>query len=416
MKRKGSHVAKRLTAIEVSASKPGTKVCDGGGLWLYTDKSGSRRWVFRATLNGRRRDWGLGSGGLAGARERAAQARKLIEEGKDPSEHRKALLAAQQAERVTFKDCAEAYIKAHRPSWKNAKHRQQWENTLATYAYPSLGSLSVAAIDTAQVSKVLEPIWAEKPETAARLRGRIEAVIDWARTRGYTRGDNPARWRGHLENLLPAQPKSKRVRHHPAMPYQDVPAFMADLRAKDGISARALELTILCATRTNETLGARWDETDLTSRVWTIPASRTKARREHRIPLSERAVEILTTLPHDSDFVFPGTKRGRPLSNMTLLKLLRGMRAGLTVHGFRTAFSTWANETGAARSDVIEASLAHIEGDKVRGAYNRASYAAERRKLMEAWDAFCTTPRCDNVITLGASARIRNDHALPHLE
>jgi integrase len=296
---------------------------------------------------------------------------------------------------MTFRECAERYIAAHRVGWRNAKHAEQWRSTLATYAFPIFGDLPVQAIDLGLVMKAIEPIWASKTETASRLRGRIESILDWAATRGYRQGDNPARWRGHLENLLPKRTKVRKVQHHAALPYGRVGDFIQALQQQRGVAAMALELCILTATRTSETIGARWQEVDLRETVWTIPADRIKAGKEHRIPLSAPAVAILQKLAaaRSSDFVFPGGKPGQPLSNMALLALLKRMgRPDLTVHGFRSAFRDWAAELTNFPREVCEMALAHAIGDKVEAAYRRGDLFAKRRQLMEAWARFCLTP------------------------
>ena len=289
---------------------------------------------------------------------------------------------------MSFDQCAGAYIAAHRAGWRNARHAEQWKKTIATFVSPTIGTLPVQAIDTALVMKVLEPIWTAKPETASRLRGRIEAVLDWAKARGFRAGENPARWKGHVANLLPEKGKVAKVAHHAAMPHAEVAAFLADLRQQEGIAARALEVLILTATRASETLNATWGEFDLANAVWTIPASRMKAGREHRVPLSPRAVEILDALPRDGDFAFPNS-RGKPLSDTTVLTLLKRMRDDVTTHGFRSGFRDWAAELTNFPSEVAEAALAHVAGSKVIEAYRRTDFFDRRRRLMDAWAAYC---------------------------
>jgi integrase len=336
---------------------------------------------------------------LAEARKRAGEHRLQRHDGIDPidarrTERLKAQLEAAKA--ITFKECAESYIKAHRAGWRNGKHAGQWEATLTTYAEPVVGELSVQAIDTALVLKVLEPIWTEKPETAGRVRGRIEAVLDWAKVRGFRVGENPARWRGHLDKLLPARGKVRRVEHHAALPYNELQAFLEALREQEGIAARALEFTILTAARTGETMLARWSELDLLDKTWTVPAERMKAYREHRVPLSARALALLEEMqPHrasDDGFVFPGGNAGRSLSNMAFLMLLRRMkRDDLTAHGFRATFKTWASERTSFQNEIVEAALAHVVGSKVEQAYRRGDMFEKRRGLMQQWARFCTT-------------------------
>jgi len=390
----------KLSAIKVTkATKPGL-YADGGGLYLRIGPTGAKSWVYRFMLDGKRRDMGLGplhTITLADARAKAVECRKQRLDGTDPVLARDAVRAAQRLETakgMTFQECAIAYIDAHQAGWRNAKHRQQWPNTLKTYAYPLFGSLPVQAVDLPLVLKAIEPIWTEKPETASRLRGRIEAVLDWASVRGYRRGDNPARWRGHLDSLLPSKSKVRAVEHHSALPYDQMGAFMETLRAQEGISARALEFTILTAARTSEAIGATWDEIDLQAKLWTIPANRIKAGREHRVPLSVPALAILEAMQavKTNDFVFPGNKADKPLSGMALLMLLRRMKRGdLTAHGFRSTFRDWAAERTNFPRDVAEMALAHTVGDKVEAAYRRGDLIEKRRQLAEAWAKFCGT-------------------------
>ena len=283
-------------------------------------------------------------------------------------------------------------IASHEAAWKNPKHRAQWKATLATYAYPVFGDLSVSAIDTVLVQKVLDPIWSTKTETAGRVRGRMEAVLDWAKVRGYREGENPARWRGHLDKLLPNRRKVRAVKNHAALPYSKLPAFTAELRERTGVSAKALEFAILTAARTSKVIGATWSEIDLRSGVWTIPAHRMKAGKEHRVPLTDRALEILRSLPREGDFVFMGGRAGKPLSNMALLELMRGMNPGFVPHGFRSTFRDWAADTTAYPSEVVEVALAHAIESKVEAAYRRGDLFEKRRRLMADWARFCGSP------------------------
>jgi len=375
---------------------------DGGGLYLQVtrgvDGDARRSWVLRfRTIAGKPREMGLGSVldvALADARVDADAARKLVRKGLDPIEEKKLARKEAIAEAVramTFKQCAEAYIAAHEASWKNPKHRQQWSRTLETYAYPVFGDLPVGSIDVALVTKVLDPIWQTKTETAARVRGRIESVLDWASVRGLRDGANPARWRGHLQRALPARSKVQRVRHHPALPYVELPAFVDQLRARRSLSARALEFLILTATRTSETTAAEWCEFDFKDGVWTIPSQRMKAGREHRVPLSRRALTLLRELKllGDPRWVFPGNKGNSHLSNMAMLQIIRGMdRPTLTVHGFRSTFRDWTAEQTDFPREVAEAALAHAIGDKVEAAYRRGDLFEKRRALMRAWAEF----------------------------
>jgi integrase len=332
---------------------------------------------------------------LAAARQLAEAQRRQRAEGADPIEMRKAVSVAAKAEaakRMTFKDCAEAYIGTHSVTWKNAKHAQQWPATLGTYAYPVIGDLQVQDVDTAGVVSVLTRIWREKPETATRLRGRMERILDWARVSGFRSGENPARWRGHLDQLLPQRAKLAKVRHHPALPYKETSALMARLREQEGTAALALQFTILTAARTGETIGARWDEIDFEAKVWAVPAERMKAGQLHRVPLPAAALKILERLKGRSvsGYIFPGGKKEAGLSNMAMLKLLQRMgRSDLTVHGFRSTFKDWAAEQTSFPREVSEAALAHAIEDKVEAAYRRGELMEKRRRLMEAWAAYC---------------------------
>jgi len=397
----------QLTALKVARlSDPGLYL-DGAGLYLQVSKTGTKSWLYCFTLHGRSREMGLGSlndVSLAEAREKAAEARKLKQSGVDPIEARKAARDAARlaaASAIKFKDAAERYIAAHAPGWRNAKHAAQWRATLEQYAYPIFGNVPVQSIDTGLVTKALEPIWTTKTETASRVRGRIESILDWATARGYRRGDNPARWRGHLENLLPARAKVQKVQHHEALPYAEMAAFFAALREQQGTAARALEFTILTAARTSETIGATWDEIDFDDATWTVPAERIKGGREHRVPLSASALAVLRAqqkAQHEAgykgQFVFPGDKPGRPLSNMAMLALLKRMdRDDLTVHGFRSTFRDWAAERTNYPREVAEAALAHVVGDKVEAAYRRGDLFEKRCRLMAEWAKFCTTPQ-----------------------
>jgi integrase len=375
---------------------------DGGGLYLQVTASGAKSWIYRFSLNGRAREMGLGplhTVSLSDARVKATDCRQLRLAGVDPIEVRKEGVAAarlESAKAITFKDAAEAYIETHRAGWRNAKHANQWRATLDAYAYPVLGSLPVQGVDVALVMKVLEPIWTSKTETAARVRGRVESVLDWASARGYRLGGNPARWRGHLENLLPKRAKVRAVQHHPALPYEDVGEFMALLKDQVGTAARALEFLILTASRTGEVTGATRDEIDLDGAVWTVPAHRIKTTKKHRVPLSARALSIIQDMQTDSndDFVFPGGKLGKGLSNAAMLALLKRMdRSDLTVHGFRSTFRDWAAERTNYPREVAEMALAHAVSDKVEAAYRRGDLFKKRRRLMEEWSQYCDTAK-----------------------
>lgn len=421
----------RLSARRVATVRSPGYYADGGNLWLQVSPSGSKSWIFRFTLNGRSREMGLGSVDtftLTEARERATDCRKQLDAGIDPIETRKAKQTQRRledAKSLTFAQCAERYIAAHRAKWENAKHAAQWESTLATYADPFIGRLPVQAVDTDLVMRVLQqvdqddreagPLWTAKPETASRLRGRIESVLDWATTLGLRAGDNPARWRGHLENLLPPPSKIRTVRHHPSLPYAELPAFMAKLRALDGIGARALEFTVVTAARTGEVIGAEWAEFDLEAKIWTVPAERMKMKREHRVPLSPRAIELLEALKgaSASGYVFRGLKRGKPLSNAAMAAVIDRMHASeiatggrgfvdpkqggavVVPHGFRSTFSDWVAERTAFPWEVREAALAHVKGDKVEAAYQRGDLFEKRQRLMNEWARYCGSDPAD---------------------
>lgn len=380
---------RRLSSRSVDSAKPG-KHSDGGGLYLVVSETGARKWVLRFMRDGKAREMGLGAASgntLADARRRAEEAQRLIADGKDPLVER-----GKQKAVPTFGQLADEVIASLEGGFRNAKHRQQWRSTIRTYGAPIL-SLKVDAIDTGDVLKVLKPIWTAKPETASRVRGRIEKVLDAARARKFRQSENPARWKGHLDHLLPKQSTLTRG-HHASMSYADVPEFVEQLRAREAVAALALEFCILTASRTTETLHARWDELDLIGGVWTIPANRMKAAREHRVPLSVRALEILGLAQKAKigEFVFPGQKAGRPLSPMSMEMLLRRMGIeNATVHGFRSSFRDWAgNETNFPR-ELAEQALAHVIGDKAEQAYRRGDALEKRRVLMEAWSAHCKT-------------------------
>lgn len=371
---------------------------DGAGLYLVIDMNGARRWTFIFQWRGKRKEMGLGSFqdvGLAEARESARDARKLVSQGQNPIEARKAKERGPQ----TFAMVAAAYIRAHRRGWKSRVHARQWVSTLRTYAKP-LRSMAIEDVATADVLGVLTPIWNTVPETASRVRGRIEKVLDAAKAKELRQGENPARWRGHLDHLLPKRLTLSRG-HHAALPYTELSTFMAKLRERPAIAARALEFTILTASRTNEALGARWSEIDLVADVWTVPPERMKAKRSHRIPLSARAIEILgemQPLARDEGFIFPGPSGNAPLSNMSMSMLLRRMSVTQTVHGFRSSFRDWVGEATNFQSEVAEAALSHTVGDATERAYRRGDALAKRRDLMAAWATYCATPPTANVL------------------
>ena len=391
----------REIELTIRAGKPG-RTRAGDNLYVQIARGGTATWMMRYQLHGRPRDMGLGSCGLftlAEAREIAHEARRQLARGVDPIDARKADRSQAKldaARSLTFRSAAEQFIEAHRAGWRHAKSARQWESTLATHAFPVFGDLPVAAIDTALVLRVLEPIWSTTTETAVRLRGRIESVLDWAGARGYRTGDNPARWRGHLDKLLPARSKVAPTQHYRALPYRELPAFMAALRGRTGLSAKALQLTVLTAARSGEVLGATWPEINLAARVWTIPGNRTKSGREHRVPLSNDAVALLQALPRveGKEHLFPGNRPRKPLDRMAMVEVLRGLRPGETVHGFRSTFRDWASETTGHPNHIVEMALAHAIGDKVEAAYRRGDLLEKRRRLMGEWAAFCnSTPR-----------------------
>jgi integrase len=392
--------SKGLTARAVETAKPG-KYEDGQGLRLVVSETGAKRWVLRVTVAGRRLEMGLGgfpAVSLAEARDKAAEARKLAKAKQDP-------IAARRAENATsatgtrFGAFAIALVDDIEHGFRNEKHRQQWRNTLTAYCGP-IWTKPLADITTDDVLECLKPIWTTKAETASRVRGRIERVLDAARAKGLRSAENPARWRGHLANLLPKRHKLTRG-HHAAMSFAEVPTFLDTLRTVEGVSARALEFTILTAARSGEVLGARWPEIDLEAKVWTVPAVRMKAGREHRVPLSPRAVAIIAAMAETrvSDFVFPGARRDRPLSVMAMAMLLRQHGPGFTVHGFRSAFRDWCGERTHFPRELAEAALAHVVGDATERAYRRGDALDKRRELMDAWANHCE-PRAGNVVPL----------------
>jgi integrase len=403
----------KLSAARVRNARPGKSgraklYGDGGGLWLQAtaakDGTVSKSWIFRFAVGGRReRKMGLGpldTVSLAEARDKARLCRQQRLGGADPIAARDAQRAAAAlagTKAISFKECAAAYMAAHRPAWKNVVHSRQWERSIATYVNPVLGSLPVAAIDTAAVLRAIEPIWSKKTETASRVRGRIESVLDWAKVRGYRDGENPARWRGHLDHVLPARRKVQAVTHLAALPYAELPPFMAELRSQQGAAPRALEFAILTACRTGEVLGARWDEFNLAEKMWIIPAGRMKAGKEHRVPLSPRAIGIVAERQklRTGDVVFAG-RGDKGLSDAALRRVLAG-RA--TAHGFRSTFRDWAAERTNFPREVVEMCLAHSLGNAVEAAYLRSDMIEKRRALMTAWEAFCGRPAGGATVT-----------------
>lgn len=378
--------------------KPG-RHSDGGGLYLVVDASGARRWLFMFRWGGKLKEMGLGgiaTTSLAEARATAEEARKAVKAGRNPIDERRRK-AEEQNRAITFGDFADQLLPELSRGFRNAKHAAQWVSTLNTYAADIRKKL-IAEIGTDDVLAALQPIWTTKAETASRVRGRIERILDAAKAKGLRSGENPARWRGHLDNLLPRRKKLQRG-HHAAMPFADVPAFMTDLRERPALAALALEFTILTAARSNEVFGARWDEIDRKAKVWIVPAGRMKAGREHRVPLSALALAVLDkaeAIRGDGDLVFPGQKKGRPLSVMAMDMLLRRMKLDVTVHGFRSSFRDWCGEATTFPRDLAEQALAHVVGDETERAYRRGDALEKRRKLMDAWAAYLARGKAKN--------------------
>jgi integrase len=392
----------QLTATKVQKIKAAGMYPDGAGLYLQVTGSEAKSWILRFSLRGKAREMGLGplsKVSLAEARRKATDCHKLLDGHVDPIEHRRktradAVLA--NAKAITFKEAADTYWAAHRAEWKNPKHSAQWRTTIATYAEPILGKLLVRNIDNELLHRVLEPIWDAKSETADRVRQRIEAVLDWARVSGYRSGDNPARWRGNLDQLLSKRSRRRKVKHHPALPYSELPSFLQKLRQQNGMAARALEFCILTAARTEQALLASPAEIH-PEKLWT-PAHM-KDGVEHRVPLCDRAIELLEGA--SDSFLFPSRHADKPLSNMAMLQLLKRMGKNVTVHGFRSTFKDWARERTRFENYVSEAALAHASGDKVEAAYARSDVLEKRRLLMEEWAKFCDSPAAaDNVVSM----------------
>jgi integrase len=405
----------KLTALAVTRAKERGTYGDGGGLYLQVARGGTKSWILRYKRAGKTRHLGLGPlavVSLREARQRAVDARRLLLDGHDPIEKKAALRNAEKLKAIgtmSFDQCAAEYIKSHRAQWRSAKHASDWVYSLKTYAFPVLGTLPVRSITTALVMRVIEPLWTIKSETASRVRGRIEAVLDWAKVRGYRDGENPARLKGHLDHLLPDRKKVRKVEHHAALPYAEIGDFMIDLREENNIAARALEFLILTAARSGELRKARWHEIDGT--VWAIPASHTKLHKEHRVPLSQRALDILASLPRLNDYVFPGHHIGQGLGGDAMIEVLRSIERSksdrtsgpktdrdyvtvenLTVHGFRSTFRDWAAEQTAFPNEVCEAALAHAVKGKTEAAYRRGDLFEKRVQLMQAWADYCAQP------------------------
>ncbi len=385
-----------LSAAFVRNTKDVKLHSDGAGLFLQVTQGGAKSWLFRFRWQGKRPEIGLG--GLAGtslaqARTKAAAYRELIDKGIDPRINRKTGNRPQAAKRWTFDECADAYIAKHNAEWTNAKHAAQWTTTLKTYASPIIGSKPVKDLDIDDMENVLDPIWTTKTETATRVRARMEAVIGWAITKGHRQYANPAIWKNNLSNLLPKPSKVRKVRHHPALDYNEAPAFMVEIRKRKSLTARALELTILTAARTQEIMGAQWNEFDLDAGVWVVPAARMKMEKEHRVPLVPAVVELLQSLPRidNSAFLFPGLRGNNHMSNMAMLMFLKRdlARPGLTVHGFRSTFRDWAAEQTDFENVVCEGALAHVVSNQAEAAYRRGDMLERRRELMQAWGDYC---------------------------
>lgn len=392
----------KLTQLKIDRLKTPAVYGDGAGLSLKVTKNGSKSWIYRYMLAGKAHWMGLGSYpdvSLAEAREKAAELRKLTRQNIDPLlEKRKqaSVIRAAISKAITFDDASAKYIEAHKASWKNEKHAEQWTNTLKTYASPIIGSVDVSLIDTGHIMRILEKdnFWNEKTETASRVRGRIESVLDWATVRKYRTGENPARWKGHLDKLLPARSKVKKTEHHAALPWLQMGAFMVKLREQQGTAAKAVELAILTACRSGEVRGAVWEEFDLEAGIWIIPPERMKAKKEHRVPLQEKAIQLLRKQKElfPNGYVFPGMKEGKPLSDMSLTAVLRRMEQNeITVHGFRSSFRDWAAESTAYPNEMVEMALAHTIGNKVEAAYRRGDLFEKRRRMMNDWANFCDT-------------------------
>ena len=395
-----ARLVNRLSALEVKRLKEPGWYPDGAGLYLQITPSGSKSWVYRYTMSGRERRHGLGplrEVTLEEARREAIECANLKRKGVDPLDHRRREVAANQssgAQVATFGECSRRYIDSHRSGWRNLKHADQWQSTLDTYAHPVIGDMDVTAIEVGHVLKVLEPIWQERTETATRVRQRIESILDWARARGYRSGDNPARWRGHLDKLLPAPSKVRKIKHFEALPYAEVPAFYAWLSEKGTLASHCLAFVILTAARNGEARQASTTEIDLDNKLWSISGERMKSGRDHRVALSNDALRVLKAAePYRvDDRIFPGRRRDTPISEAALLKLAKEYKPNLTVHGFRSAFRDWAAERTNFPREVAEAALAHSPRDKVEAAYLRSDLFEKRALMMEAWATYCLSP------------------------
>jgi len=400
----------RLSSPDLKKKKPGM-YADGGGLYLRVAEGGSKQWIFRYTVNGRLRDMGIGPTHtltLAEARDEATAARKLRLKEIDPIEHRhaqRAAVAAEAAKAKTFRQCAEGYIKDNEAEWTNQKHRREWAITLSRYVYPVLGELPVAVIDTPLVLKVIKPLWARVPETASRVRGRIESVLGWATVHHYRSGDNPARWQNHLEQALPARAKLAKKKHHAALPFVQAGGFMAKVRQDTRVSARCLEFIVLTAARVSEANVATWNEIDFENRLWTVPADRMKADKEHRVPLSNAAIAVLKAMwaIRHSDYIFPGQRNAHAVGANSVLRFAKEAAGiDITTHGLRSTFRDWAAECTTFPREVAEMALAHTIPDAVEAAYRRGDLFDKRRKLMQAWADYCAGTATDGkVVAIG---------------
>jgi integrase len=403
----------KLTALAVARAKERGTLGDGGGLYLQVARGGTKSWILRYKRDGKTRHLGLGPlsvVSLREARQRAVDARRLLLDGHDPIERKSALRSAEKLKALgtlSFDQCAAEYIKAHRAEWRSSKHANDWVFSLKTYASPVLGALPVRAITTPLVMRCIEPLWMTKSETGSRVRGRIEAILDWAKVRGYRDGENPARLKGHLDHLLPDRKKVRTIEHYAALPYSEIGGFMAELRRQDGVAARALEFLILTAARSGVLRKARWSEIEDSS--WVIPATHTKLHKEHRVPLSQRAIDILASLPRINDFIFAGRHIGQGLGGDAMIEVLRHISADaenkLTVHGFRSTFRDWAADRTSFANEVCEAALAHAVKGKTEAAYRRGDLFEKRVRLMEAWGAYCATEsaRAESVVPIRAT-------------
>jgi len=388
-----------------SQNKPG-RYADGNGLYLQVGKSGAKSWIFRYMLDGKSREMGLGSirmETLSQARDKAKQCKKLLRCGTDPIRDRQERVAVEKAdnkEMLSFQKCTEGYLNVHSSSWRSARHAEIWHSSIKRFAYPIIGPIHVNKIERSHILNILDPIWREKTETATRLRGRLESILNWATVKEYRKGDNPARWRGYLDQLLPKPSEIHTVKHFPALPYRDVGAFMNKLKARQALSASALRLIILTACRSIEVREAEWCEFDLQNKTWTIPVGRMKMKKEHVIPLCKEALDIVKSIPRlsDSEHLFTGPNSGKPMSDVVFKKLMERMGVtGITTHGFRSTFRDWAAEQTSFPREVIEACLAHQLKDKAEAAYFRSNLLDKRRTLMKKWSDYCIrNKQCKN--------------------